>query len=250
MERTVTTSAIVADDEPLLIDYLVDKLAKLWPQLEIVGTASNGREAIELVSRTAADIAFLDIHMPGLSGLQVAEALPIGTRVVFVTAFDEFAVDAFQRAAVDYLLKPVSDNRLAQTIARLQADTSQDREQLVDLLKTIRPSTPNHLQWIRAGRGDTVELLSVSDIVYFQAGSKYTSIVTRERELVVRSSIKELEEQLDPNQFWRIHRGIIVRVEQVVNARRDLRGRYTLTLKDRPENLRSSQSYGHLFKQM
>lgn len=243
-------SAIIADDEPLLVEYLVEKLEKLWPELKIVGTASNGREAIELVTETAADIAFLDIHMPGLSGLQVAEALPIGTRVVFVTAFDEFAVDAFQRAAVDYLLKPVSDSRLTQTIERLQTDTSQDREQLVDLLKTITPATPAYLQWIRAGRGDTVELLSVADIIYFQAGSKYTNIITREREFVVRSSIKELVEELDPNQFWRIHRGIIVRVDQVMNARRDLRGRYTLKLKDRPESLRSSQSYGHLFKQM
>jgi DNA-binding LytR/AlgR family response regulator len=246
----VTTSAIIADDEPLLVDYLAEKLGKLWPQLEIVGTASNGREAIKLVQKTAADIAFLDIHMPGLSGLQVAEALPLGTRVVFVTAFDEFAVDAFQRAAVDYLLKPVSDSRLAQTIARLQANSGQDREQLISLLSNMSQPQTSYLQWIRAGRGDTVQLLSVADIIYFQAGSKYTSIVTREREFLVRSSIKELEEQLDPNQFWRIHRGIIVRVDQVVNARRDLRGRYTLKLKDRPENLRSSQSYGHRFKQM
>jgi DNA-binding LytR/AlgR family response regulator len=188
--------------------------------------------------------------MPGLSGLQVAEALPLGTRVVFVTAFDEFAVDAFQRAAVDYLLKPVSDSRLTQTIERLQANTGQDREQLISLLSNMSQAPTSYLQWIRAGRGDTVQLLSVADIIYFQAGSKYTSIVTREREFLVRSSIKELEEQLDPNQFWRIHRGIIVRVDQVVNARRDLRGRYTLKLKDRPESLRSSQSYGYRFKQM
>jgi DNA-binding LytR/AlgR family response regulator len=246
----VATSAIIADDEPLLVEYLAEKLEKLWPQLEIVGTASNGREAIELVQKTAADIAFLDVHMPGLSGLQVAEALPLGTRVVFVTAFDEFAVDAFQRAAVDYLLKPVSDSRLTQTIERLQANTGQDREQLISLLSNMSQAPTSYLQWIRAGRGDTVQLLSVADIIYFQAGSKYTSIVTREREFLVRSSIKELEEQLDPNQFWRIHRGIIVRVDQVVNARRDLRGRYTLKLKDRPESLRSSQSYGYRFKQM
>ena len=247
------TTAIIVDDEPHIAAYLQDKLAKLWPELEIMGVAHNGRTALALADECEPDIAFLDIHMPGLSGLQVAEALSDEINVVFVTAFDEFAVDAFQRAAVDYLLKPVTDQRLQQTIARLQQNHPQERSELLQVLQQLKTAGPlqhAHLQWLRTGLEDTTQLVSVDEVVYFQADQKYTSVMTATAEHLVRRSIKDLEQELDPNQFWRIHRGIIVRVDQIVSAKRDLRGRYTLSLRDRPERLRSSQTYGKLFKQM
>jgi len=243
-------SAIIVDDEQTLIDYLADKLSRLWPELDIVGTAVNGRQALALAAETQPDIAFLDIQMPGLSGLQVATELPQDTQIVFVTAFDEFAVAAFERAAVDYLLKPVSDERLQQTIARLQQSRQDNRDELVALLRDLSPARTDYLQWIRAGLDDTTELVPVDEVVFFQADQKYTTVATAGRDYLVRKSIKELEQALDPDKFWRIHRGIIVRVDQIAAAKRDLRGRFTLTLRQRPEKLRSSQSYGYLFKQM
>ena len=243
-------TAIVVDDEQNLIDHLVGKLARLWPDLEILGTALNGRQAIALAAEVQPDIAFLDIHMPGLTGLQVAEALPADTRVVFITAFDEFAVQAFQRAAVDYLLKPVSDERLEQTVHRLQSNQNQERQAIVDLLQSLQPQGSEKLTWLRTGLEDTTELVSVDEVVFFQAEHKYTTVATANHDYVIRKSIKDLETSLDSDQFWRINRGIIVRVDQIARAQRDIRGRYTLTLRDRPESLRSSQAYGHLFKQM
>jgi DNA-binding LytR/AlgR family response regulator len=246
----MTTTAIIVDDEPHLVDYLSTKLSELWPDLEIVGTALNGRQAVSLAEEKNPDIAFLDIHMPGLSGLQVAQALSADIKVVFVTAFDEYAVDAFQRAAIDYLLKPVSDTRLMQTIERLRAPASSDRNDLLNLIRDISQEQNSYLQWIRVGLDDTTQLVPVSDVIYFKADLKYTEIFTRDGGYIVRRSIKELESQLDPNQFWRIHRGVIVRVEQIAAAKRDFRGRYTIALRDHPDVLRTSQSYGHLFKHM
>lgn len=245
------TSALILEDEPLLAEQLRDKLALLWPELEIVGMPAEGREALRLAREAEPDIAFLDIRLPGMSGLEVAAALPAHTRVVFVTAYDEFAVEAFRAAAVDYLLKPVSDERLAATIKRLQREGNQNREELLALLQQVGAgAAPSWLQWIRAGLGDTTVLVPVDEVVYFRADAKYTSVMTREREHHVRRAISQLESQLDPGKFWRIHRGIIVRVDQIASASRDLRGRYVLTLRDRPEKLRSSQAYGHLFKHM
>ncbi|MEH6558138.1 MAG: LytTR family DNA-binding domain-containing protein [Oceanicoccus sp.] len=247
----MTVTAIVVDDESTLVDYLVNKLGELWPELVIVGTANNGRNAIALAEEFDPDIAFLDIHMPGLSGLQVAEALPENTRVVFVTAFDDFAVEAFQRAAVDYLLKPVTNSRLGLTIERLKDSSgNQDRSVLMRFLEEATTGQKNYLQWIRAGYDDTTQLIAAEDVIYFKADQKYTEVITKDNVYVVRRSIKELGEELDPAQFWQIHRGIIVRVDQVASAKRDLRGRYTISLRDHPHKLRTSQSYGHLFRQM
>jgi len=242
-------SALILEDEPLLAEQLRGKLALLWPELEIVGMPAEGREALRLAREAEPDIAFLDIRLPGMSGLEVAAALPAHTRVVFVTAYDEFAVEAFRAAAVDYLLKPVSDERLAATINRLRREGNQNREELLALLQQVS-AAPSWLQWIRAGLGDTTVLVPVDEVVYFRADAKYTSVMTHVREHHVRRAISQLESQLDPGKFWRIHRGIIVRVDQIASASRDLRGRYVLTLRDRPEKLRSSQAYGHLFKHM
>jgi len=246
----MTTSAIVVDDEPHLVDYLVGKLKVLWPELDIVGTAMNGRSALSLAHEVKPDVAFLDIHMPGLSGLHVAEALSADIKVVFVTAFDDYAVDAFQRAAIDYLLKPVSDARLMQTIERLRSAPGLDRSGLANLIGDMSHQPKAYLQWIRAGLNDTTQLVPVQDVVYFKADLKYTEVYTSDGQYIVRRSIKELESNLDPNQFWRIHRGVIVRVEQIAMAKRDFRSRYTITLRDHPDVLRASQSYGHLFKNM
>ena len=244
-------SALILEDEALVAAQLRDKLARLWPELEIVGMPAEGREAIRLARETQPDIAFLDIRLPGLSGLEVASALPDRTRVVFVTAHDEFAVEAFRAAAVDYLLKPVGDERLKATVERLRRGGAQDRETLLALLREVGAGgAPSYLQWIRAGLGDTTVLVPVDEVIYFRADNKYTSVITREREQLVRRAISQLESQLDPGRFWRIHRGIIVRVDQIVSARRDLRGRYVLRLRDRPEKLRSSEAFGHLFKHM
>ncbi len=249
------TTAVLIDDEPNLSDYLSRRLAELWPELEILGTAANGRQALAMCEELAPDIVFLDIRMPGLSGLQVAEALDPEIRVVFVTAYDEYAVQAFETAAVDYLLKPVDDARLALTIDRLKIATSEEEKAALSkaigqvLGELSRPES-DHLQWLRAQQGGTTQLVPVDSVIYFQADGKYTSVVTATAEHLIRTSIRELEEALDPKRFWRVHRGTIVRVDEITEARRDLRGRYTLTLRSRPEQLRTSQKYGHLFKGM
>ena len=243
-------TAIIVDDEATLIDYLATKLAELWPELEILGSAQNGRQALALFAQEQPDIVFLDIHMPGLSGLQVADQLPTHASVVFVTAYDQYAVQAFERAAVDYLLKPVQSDRLARTIERLKDSATAGSEDLRSLLNSIIRPESDHLHWLRTGLDDVTELVSVEDVLFFKADQKYTSVVTTEREYVIRMSIKELAERLDPRTFWQIHRGIIVRVDEVVSAQRDLRGRYTLKLRSSEQTLRTSASYGHLFKHM
>lgn len=245
------TSALILEDETLVAEQLRDKLSLLWPDLEIVGMPTEGREALRLARKIQPDIAFLDICLPGLSGLEVAAALPSCTQVVFVTAHDEFAVEAFRAAAVDYLLKPVNSKHLQSTIERLRQGNTQNRESLLALLREIGTGCAHsYLQWIRAGLGDTTVLVPVDEVIYFRSDNKYTSVVTREHQHLVRRSLSQLELQLDPGKFWRIHRGIIVRVDQIVSARRDLRGRYILKLKERSEKLRSSETFGHLFKHM
>lgn len=246
-------SALIVDDEPNLAQHLERLLAASWPDLDILGTAHNGREALAKVEALSPDIVFLDIRMPGLSGLQVAAELPDDIHVVFVTAYDEYAVNAFEVAAADYLLKPVTAERLETTITRLQPmlnNNSGPTVELQQLVAQLKGDSPSYLQWLRAGLGDTTQLIPIDDVVYLQADQKYTSIMTPDAEHLVRISIKELEQQLDPNKFWRIHRGIIVNVSDISQAKRDLRGRYQIRLRRRSELLRSSQSYSQVFKQM
>lgn len=243
------TTALILEDEPLQAELLRGRLQRLWPELGIAGIFADGREALRAARELLPDIAFLDIRTPGMSGLELAGALPAGTRVVFVTAHDGYAVEAFRANAADYLLKPVTDERMCATIERLRRDGGLDREALLDMLRRVA-AAPSFLQWIRAGSGDTTVLVPVDDVVHFQAGGKYVSVFTRDREHLVRRSIGELAAELDPDRFWRVHRSVIVRVDQVVSARRDLRGRYVLTLKDRPETLRTSRARAHLFRHM
>ena len=241
-------TAIVVDDEPNLVNYLVSKLGILWPELEISGTANSGLHAITLAQSLKPDIVFLDIQMPGLNGLQVAEKLPIGTKIVFVTAFDQYAVEAFNKSAVDYLLKPVNDERLSKTIQRLKQQAPVVRDELMALVKTLLPETTPMLEWLRVGIDDTTELVQLKDVIYFKADLKYIDVVTLSKTYLIRQSLLELEQRLDPNQFWRINRGCIVRVDQIAKAKRDFRGRYEISLHDHKKILLASQRYSYLFK--
>lgn len=244
------TTALLVDDEPNLSAFLARRLTDAWPELEIVGTAVNGRQALAMARELAPDVVFLDIRMPGLSGLDVARTLDPEIRIVFVTAYDDHAVEAFEAAAVDYLLKPVEPERLALTVARLKAAHGPaDRDRLADLIARLS-ADDGHLRWLRSQQGDATRLIPVESVVYFKADDKYTTVVTATDEHLIRTSLRDLEAELDPGVFWRVHRGLIVRVDEIVEARRDLRGRYTLTLRSRPERLRTSQTYGHLFRGM
>lgn len=248
------TTAIIADDERNLAEHLQRQLSSVWPTLTIQGIANNGPEALSLIQQHRPDIAFLDIRMPGMTGLDVARQLPSRTRVVFVTAFDQYAIDAFDTAAADYLLKPVSEERLRTCVSRLvEPPRSQrvDLTTLLDQLASRQPlQTPQRLRWLRVGHADTTRLIDVDDVLYFQSDSKYTTVVTEQREDVVRMTIKELEDGLDPEQFWRVHRGVIVNARAVVEARKDLRGRFVLKIRSRSEPLRTSEAYAHLFRHM
>ena len=245
------TTALLVDDEPNLSAYLARMLGRVWPELHILGTAENGRQALAMAAEHAPDIVFLDIRMPGLSGLQVAESLHPEVRIVFVTAHDEYAIRAFEAAAVDYLLKPVQEDRLRRTIDRVRKQVSPpDPDSLAEVLERLKTLPDGHLRWLRSQQGGATRLIPVDAVVYFQAGSKYTAVITATDEYLIRLSIQSLEAQLDPAVFWRVHRSIIVRVAEIAQASRDLRGRYELRLRSRPEILRSSQKYGHLFRGM
>jgi len=250
--------AVIAEDEPLLAKHLKSRLAALWPQLEIAGMAANGIEARDMIEDLRPDIAFLDIRMPGLSGLEVVQMLSPevrgACRVVFVTAYDEFAVQAFEREAVDYLLKPVGDDRLTAAIERLQrvspAPAGAQSDDLLQRLQALLPKVAEHLRWVRASVGNDVRMVSVDEICYFQATDKYTAVFTPDAELLIRTSIKELVEQLDPEQFWQVHRGTLVNVRQIVSARHDALGRVSLKLRNRRETVAVSRGHAHLFRQM
>lgn len=250
-------TAILVDDEANLLTYLHSQLAICWPELEVLDTAQNGREALAKIGEQVPDIVFLDIKMPGMTGLDVAGQLSPQTHVVFVTAFDEYALQAFDRAAVDYLLKPVDIERLSVTVERLkQRLANGQRPEAAALQAILAQLNPNaepqqeYLQWLRVGSGDEVTLIAAEEVVYLRSDHKYTSVFTATAEHVLRAPLAELEQQLDPSQFWRIHRGMMVAAKEIKSARRDLRGRYTLVLRSREESLRSSAAYKHLFAQM
>ena len=245
--------AIIAEDEKHLADDLQRRLQGLWPELEIIGVVHDGLAAANALAEGAPDIAFLDIRMPGQSGLEAARNAPKGCRVVFVTAYDDHAIQAFEQAPVDYLLKPVSDDRLARCVNRLRQQAPAAPDELLSRLQRLlaTPETkPAPLRWLRAQTGQTVRLVAIEDVCYFQSADKYTLLLTREEELLLRTPLKELIPQLDPQEFWQVHRGTVVNVRQVVAAHNDLLHKTTLTLRDRPEKVTVSRSYAHLFRQM
>ena len=244
--------AIIADDEPNLAEDLRRRISRLWPELEIAAVLHDGVAAQQALLTLNPDIAFLDIQMPGMTGLEVAQAAAKNCRIVFVTAYDEHAVTAFEQAAVDYVLKPASDERLARCVERLRQHEVMDStallEKLSNLLQSNTKSAP--LRWIRAQLGQSVRLLAVEEVCYFQSTEKYTAVQTRDAELLLRTPIKELIDQLDPAEFWQVHRGTVVNVRQIAAAHHNALGKVTLSLRDRKETLNVSRSYAHLFRQM
>jgi len=253
---TTNLTAIIADDELHLANYLHDRLSALWPELAVVGIARNGLEALKLIDDESPSIVFLDIRMPGLTGLEVASRLDAKTHVVFVTAYDQYAVEAFDREVADYLLKPVADDRLGRTITRLKeklaaAAAPTDVAGLLKQLTTALPGTRNpYLRWIRASVGEVVRQIPIEDVLYLQAQDKYVSVYTRDGESLIRTPLSELSAQLDPDDFWQIHRSTIVNVNCISSTQRDVMGRTQVRLKDCNGELPVSRAYVHLFKQM
>jgi DNA-binding LytR/AlgR family response regulator len=240
-------TAIIADDEPRLAENLAGRLRALWPQLNILAVVPNGVAAVAAIAEHRPTFAFLDIRMPGLDGMQVAKAAP-GTRVVFVTAYDEYAVSAFDNAAVDYLLKPVSDARLAQCVARLARQSGAAAGALEGLPARQSPGTV--LEWLTVRLGDTTRLVAVNEVLYFRSGDKYTEAVTLAEQHLIRTPLKELLDQLDQRYFAQIHRGAIVNLRKVERIERDLLGRSKLYLRDHADVLTVSRNYLDQFKQM
>lgn len=277
--------ALIAEDEPILALTLKKHLEKLWPELQIIALAENGPEAVQLTLEHQPDILFLDIRMPGKTGLEVAEELAeewqdqtTFPRIVFVTAYDEFAVQAFEHSASDYVLKPVSEERLSRTVTRLQkqlsVESSSDQntenaistgtpalDNLITQLQSLLPSgqlqgltaatkTTEPLRVIRAAVGNNIRMIPVEDVLYFEATDKYINVVTREHESLIRSSLRDLLPQLDASLFWQIHRSTVVNIREVSLAQRDEAGKITLRLRNSDAKLPVSRVYAHLFRQM
>jgi len=245
-------TAVIAEDEPLLRDELKDALARLWPQLGICAEAEDGIEALHAIDVHAPDILFLDIQMPGMSGLEVARQAGTRCHVVFVTAYDKYAVTAFEQGAVDYVMKPFSPARLATTISRLREKVDGAPANLDGLLQSLlKANAPKeYLRWITASQGQDLRLITVDEICYFQSDNKYTMVVTAERESLIRRPIKELVQELDPSMFWQIHRAIVINVNAIAGVHRDIGGHLRVKLRERKETLQVSDPYVHLFKSM
>ena len=257
-----TPTALIADDEDLPRAELRRMLASAWPELRIAAECEHGPAAVEALDEFAPDIAFLDIRMPGLSGLDVARAASGRCHAVFTTAYDSHAVEAFNAGAVDYLLKPVRADRLVQTVqrlqARLQAQTqAPDLGALVEQLsaqlqqrQAAGPGAAQRLRWVSASVGDIIKMFSIDEVLFFQSDEKYTRVVTASDEAHVRKPLKEIAEGLDPDVFWQIHRGVIVRADAIGRAQRDDAGRISLQLRQHGERLLVSQAYTWRFKPM
>lgn len=252
------TTCVIAEDEDILRKALADLLAECWPELDILVEAEDGEVALDAIVEHKPDVAFLDIRMPGLTGMEVASVsagLSPATQVVFVTAYDQFAVDAFEKGAVDYLLKPITRERLMATIDRLKSrlGASADPEALVKLahlLGTLPGVRKPPLTWLAASKGSETQLLMVEDVAYFRADNKYTVAMTAEGELLLRKPLRELIVELDPQFFKQVHRSTIVNLKAIASVSRDETGKGLLKLKTRPERLTVSQPYMTLFRAM
>ena len=272
-------TALIVDDEAPMRDYLRTVLANAWPELTIIGEAANGIAAIEEADQLKPDLIFLDIRMPGKNGLEAALELTRQSQVVFVTAYNEYAVDAFDRGAVDYLLKPVDPERLQKMVLRLQERLAEKRaqtattnnvkvsdnemnhaaqsQQMKQLLQQImaqqlqQVAPPRqYLRWIQASVGNALRMISTNEIVFFRSDDKYTLVQTDQAEYLIRKTLKELEDELDPDEFWRIHRSTLVRVTAIAEVTRDFKGKQMLGLKGRSEKLEISRNHAYLFQQM
>jgi DNA-binding LytR/AlgR family response regulator len=248
------STAVIADDEPLLRAMLRSRLARLWPELEVVHEMENGRGVDEVLAEYEPDLFFLDIHMPGVNGLEAARAIAGRAHVVFVTAYDQYAVEAFERGAVDYVLKPFNEERLGLTVERLRERLEgkpASVESLVELLAGRLGARPaEHLRWIKASVGTNVRLIPVEEVLFFQSDEKYTRVVTCDSEALIRKPIKELLDELDPAKFWQVHRATIVNVDHIASVRRGLKDQAEIALKDHRETLVVSRAFTHRFRQM
>ena len=265
----MSATGLIAEDEPLLAANLKAMLARLWPDLRIVVTVTHGAAAVEQALAQRPDVVFLDIRMPGVSGLEAAESLaedwpadaPLPL-IVFVTAYDQYALRAFDHAAVDYVLKPVEADRLAVTCRRLQAalaarnrTTAELPNDLLTALSALRSAEPAavpvpRLRMLQASLGNTIHMVPVADVLYFEAADKYIKVVTATREYLIRIALRQLVQQLDPGQFWQVHRATVVRADAIDTATRDDGGKVELTLKGHPRKLAVSRLYAHRFKPM
>ena len=254
-------TAIVADDEPLLREALMRMLASAWPALDIVAQARNGREAIEMFELHKPDICFLDVQMPGKSGVEAAQHIGRRAHLVFVTAFDQYAVQAFAQGALDYLVKPVEAPRLAETVSRLQERLGASQPALntdailQQLAMAFRSPSAQPLRWVRASIGSTVRLIDVQEIDFLRSEEKYTTVAWRDdagalMEAVIRSPLKELIAQLDAAQFVQVHRSVLVNLRAISHVTRGENETADIHLKGRQETLPVSRTYLHLFKQM
>ena len=277
-------TAIIADDERLMREQLRARLSEAWPELEFLAEARNGAEAVEMVNLHDPDFAFLDIRMPGMTGIEAAREI-IGRdgnkcQIVFITAYDQYAVEAFEQGAIDYVLKPADRERLAKTVERLKGRVERfgvtdarkqsdplDRPDVADLLTRLAsrldaaalpgpapagarsPQLPR-LQWIQASVGQSLRLIPVDEVLFFQSDEKYTRVQTAQFEALIKKPIKELIDELDPERFWQIHRATLVNAQAIASVTRDFRGRQIITVTGHPQKLEVSRTYSHLFKQM
>jgi DNA-binding LytR/AlgR family response regulator len=272
-ESAAPPRAVIADDERVLRDQLRTRLGEVWPELEIVGEAKNGIEAVQLTEQLQPDLVFLDIRMPGMSGVEAARAiaqLPVaddgddgwqGCEIVFITAYDQYAIEAFEQGVVDYVLKPAERERLQVTVERIRKRLAKRRsadgpqaaglQQLLQKLATqVHPNAPPRLRWIQATVGQSIQMIPVEDVLFFISDEKYTRVQTATVEALIRKPIKELVDELDADMFWQIHRSTLVNTRHIAGVTRDLRGRQLVSVRGHPEKLEVSRSYAGLFKGM
>jgi DNA-binding LytR/AlgR family response regulator len=272
-ESAAPPRAVIADDERLLRDQLRARLGEVWPELEIVGEAKNGIEAVQLTEQLQPDLVFLDIRMPGMSGVEAARAiaqLPVaddggdgwqGCEIVFITAYDQYAIEAFEQGVVDYVLKPAERERLQVTVERIRKRLAKRRsadgpqaaglQQLLQKLATqVHPNAPPRLRWIQATVGQSIQMIPVEEVLFFISDEKYTRVQTATVEALIRKPNKELVDELDADMFWQIHRSTLVNTRHIAGVTRDLRGRQLVSVRGHPEKLEVSRSYAGLFKGM
>ena len=275
MNTAASPRAVLADDERLMREQLRSRLAEAWPELQIVAEAKNGAEAVALVDEHRPDVVFLDIRMPGMTGVEAAKQIAqmdVGDdgwlpEIVFITAYDQYAVEAFEQGAADYVLKPAERERLKLTVERMQrrlaarqgddapAEPSASLQKLLHTLSAqgaggAAPRPANHLKWIQATVGQAIQMIPVEDVLFFVSDEKYTRVQTATVEALIRKPIKELVDELDPERFWQIHRSALVAVTAIANVSRDFRGRQIVAVKGHTQKLEVSRSYSHLFKGM
>lgn len=273
-DSSVAPRGVIADDERLMREQLRARLAEVWPELQIVGEAKNGVEAVELVQQHRPDLVFLDIRMPGLTGVEAARRIAqlewpddddaLLPQIVFITAYDQYAVEAFEQGVVDYVLKPAERERLQVTVARLKhrlaqraagaedgaGDAAPPLQQLLHKLSAQMGQPPTYLKWIQATVGQAIQMIPVEDVLFFISDEKYTRVQTAQLEALIRKPIKELVDEVDPQLFWQIHRSTLVNVKAIAGIARDFRGRQLVGVKGVNEKLEVSRSYTHLFKGM